>query len=181
MPKINMNMIANALLVVVIGLFIGRYFYMQPKFVNGEKAPAFTATLKNGQPFELAQLEGRYVLLDFWGSWCGPCRAESPELVKLYRQYQNRTFKDAEGFEIVSIGIERNEKSWKNAIQTLGLNWPYHILDLSSSMKFFNGDLANQYGIKEAPTKFLLNPEGVIIGVNQSPEAIDKALAKKLK
>lgn len=181
MAKLNMNVISNILLIVVLGLFIGRYFYMQPKFVNGEKAPVFTATLKDGQPFELTQLKGNYVLLDFWGSWCGPCRAESPELVKLYERYQHQAFKDAEGFQIVSIGIERNENSWQNAIRVLGLSWPYHILDLSSSMKFFNGNLADQYGIKEVPTKFLLNPEGVIIGVNQSPEAIDKVLAKKLK
>ena len=80
----------------------------------------------------------------------------------------------------MSVGIERNEGSWRSAVQSLGLDWPYHILDLSNSMKFFNGAIADQYGIKEVPTKFLLNPDGVIIGVNQSPRAVDKMLAKKL-
>ena len=105
---------------------------IQPKFVNGEKAPVFSATLAEGQPFELTQLRGKYVLLDFWGSWCGPCRAESPGLVQLYQKYHSS------GFEIVSVGIERNEKSWENAIKVLGLSWPYHILDLSKTASYLS-------------------------------------------
>jgi len=181
MLKKGFNVLTNVLIIFVIGLFIARYFYMKPKFINGEKAPVFSATLIQDQSFELTELRGSYVLLDFWGSWCGPCRAESPALVALYQKYHGQLFQGADGFEIVSIGVERNEKSWQNAIRVLGLNWPYHILDLSSSMKFFNGEIAGQYGIKEVPTKFLLNPAGVIIGVNQSPAEIDKLLAKKLK
>ena len=181
MLKKGFNIITNVLIILVIGLFIARYFYMKPKFVNGETAPVFSAALPQGQSFELAQLRGSYVLLDFWGSWCGPCRAESPGLVQLYQKYRDQTFKDAAGFEVVSVGIERNEESWKKAIQVLNLDWPYHILDLSSSMKFFNGAIADQYGIKEVPTKFLLNPDGVIIGVNQSPREIDKLLSKKIR
>lgn len=180
MKKNIINIISNVLIILVLGMFIARYFYFKPKFVNGEEAPVFSAALLDGQPFELTQLRGQYVLIDFWGSWCGPCRAESPDLVALYQKYQGRQFKDAAGFEIVSVGIERNERSWQNAIQTLGLSWPYHLLDLSTSMKFFNGQIAGLYGVKEVPTKFLLSPQGVIIGVNQSPGQIDRILAKKV-
>ena len=181
MFKKGIDIATNVLIILVIGLFIGRYFYMKPKFVNGEKAPTFSATLPNGQAFELNQLEGSYILLDFWGSWCGPCRKESPELVSLYQKYNGRNFSDANDFEIVSVGIERSDRSWANAIQVLGMKWPYQILDLSTSMKFFNGPVASQYGVKEVPTKFLLSPDGVIIGVNQSVSAIDRLLAKKLE
>ncbi len=177
--KINLNSIANVLIILVLAMFVARYFYMKPKFVNGEKAPTFSAKLDDGQNFQLESLRGDYVLLDFWGSWCGPCRAESPDMVKLYQKYKDQDFKDAEGFEIVSVGIERNQASWRRAIQSDGLAWPYHILDISTSMKFFNGKIADLYSIKQIPTKFLLNPQGVIIGVNQSPGQVDRFLQKR--
>lgn len=181
MKKNFFNIISNVLIILIIGVFIARYFYFQPKFVNGEQAPVFTATLRNGESFDLTQLRDHYVLLDFWGSWCGPCRAESPKLVALYDKYRDRNFADAKGFEIVSIGIENNRRSWESAIESLGLKWPYHALDISTSMKFFDGEIADVYGVKQIPTKFLLSPEGVIIGVNQSPRQVDRVLAKKVK
>lgn len=168
------------MLVGVVVLFIGRYFYFKPKFINGEAVPNFEATLINGEKMALSDLRGKYVLVDFWGSWCGPCRIQNPHLVQLYDKYHQAEFQQAKGFEIISIGVEQNEERWKNAISKDNLKWKYHILDLTNSMKFFDSELAQLFGVKQIPSTYLLNEKGVIIGVNLSPDALDQLLAKKM-
>ncbi|MCP3891467.1 MAG: TlpA family protein disulfide reductase [Desulfobulbaceae bacterium] len=180
MKKTIFNSILNILLVGVIALFIGRYFYFKPAFVNGEQAPTFSATLANGEKMQLSDLEGNYVLLDFWGSWCRPCRSENPQLVQLYDKYSAKKFKDAQRFEIVSIGIEKNKDRWLRAIRNDGLKWKYHILDEATNMRFFDAEIAGLYEVKQVPTTFLINPKGVIIGVNLTLNEIDKLLEKRL-
>ena len=172
--------ILNILAVLAVGLIIGRYFYMKPKHINGERPPAIKAQLQDGQAFQLDDLKGQFVLIDFWGSWCGPCRGENPSLVKLYEKYNKAPFKDAKGFEIVSIGIERNSQRWQRAIEKDGLNWPYHILDQANNLRFFDSPIAADFGVKQVPTKYLINPDGIIMGVNLAVEEMDKLLAKRL-
>jgi thiol-disulfide isomerase/thioredoxin len=179
MKRITFNTILNVLLVGMVALFIGRYFYTKPRHINGEAAPDFTAQTLDGRQVSLSNLKGKYVLIDFWGSWCGPCRAENPRLVSLYRKYRDTRFKDADGFEIVSIAVEKDPERWQRAIRADNLLWPYHILDQASSLKFFDSPLASLYGVKALPTKYLLNGDGVIIGVNLSAEEIEKALGRK--
>ena len=164
------------LLLAVIGLYVGKYFYTQPQFINGQKALDFSTTTIDNTPFKLADLRGSYVLLDFWGSWCGPCRMENPAWVALYTRFAGKKLKKADAFHLVSIGIEQNEAHWKRAILNDGLNWPYHILDLSSSMKFFNSPLAKLYKIRALPSNYLINPQGVIIGVNLHPTEVEKII-----
>ena len=172
-----MNKILNVLLVLLIVGYAGYYFYKMPKYANGEKAPQFSSTLIDGSAFELADLEGNYVLIDFWGSWCGPCRKENPDIKELYNKYNKSTFKDASGFEVLSIGVENNEKRWKSAIEKDGLSWKYHI----AQMDRFKSPIVSQYGVKEIPTKYLLNQKGEIIGVNLSAGEIDQMLSRRLK
>ena len=180
MKKISFNLISNILILVVIGVFVGRYIYMKPKFVNGESAPNFASPLIDGRDWELKNLDGNYVLIDFWGSWCGPCLREIPELKELYDTYHGKRYKDAEGFEIVSVAIERNERSWRRAVPRYDLKWPYHVLDLATNMKFFDSEIAGKYGVKQLPTKYLVNPKGYIIGVNLSKDQIAEVLSKSL-
>jgi thiol-disulfide isomerase/thioredoxin len=158
---------------ILLGLvFLGGayvwYKYRQPRFAAGEPAPDFQATLSDGKNIRLSDLKGKYVLLQFWGSWCGPCRAENPHLVDLYRQYHDK------GFEIFSIGVEQNPRAWQRAIETDGMIWPYHTADFRE----FDGELAQIYNIKSIPATFLISPEGVIMGVNWRPQQIGKVLAK---
>jgi thiol-disulfide isomerase/thioredoxin len=178
--QVGFPKILGLLVVVLLAYGIGRYLYFKPKFINGEAAPNFTAQNINGQVFELANLAGNYVLVDFWGSWCAPCRKENPALVEFYKKYKDAQFQDAKGFEVVSIGVERSEKSWKNAIQRDGLAWEYHIMDENKDMRFFDAKIAGMFGIKEVPTKYLLNQKGEIIGVNLSFEDMSRLLDSRI-
>lgn len=166
---------------LAIGLFVGgRYWYFQPKFVAGATAPTFTGKLLSGKDFNLKELQGSYVLLDFWGSWCGPCRAENPGIVALYDKYHQAKFRKAQGFEIVSIGIEKNPEAWQAAIEKDNLHWSYHLLDQAESLRFFDSKVAGIYQIRQVPTKFLLNPKGVIIAVDPSLEEVSGLLERDL-
>ncbi len=152
------------------------YWYKQPKYVIGEQAPDFSFQALTGQQVRLSEFRGKYVLLHFWGSWCGPCRREARGLVSAYGKYHAAAFRDGYGFEVISIGMETNPESWRKAIQNDGLTWVNHYTDLQR----LNGLIAKQYRVTEIPTTYLLNPEGKIIGVNLFGEALEKALADRL-
>ena len=165
----SINKFLNIVLIVLVIGYIINYFYRLPKYESGEKA------LDSGDTFTLSQLRGSYVLLDFWGSWCGPCRRESPDLVSLYNEMKEQKFKAAGSFHIVSIGIETKRENWENAIQKDGLIWPYHI----GEMDRFSGKIAKLYGVREIPTKYLINPEGVILSVNEDISEIRSYLLEQ--
>ena len=154
---------------------LGFYYWKTPYYSDGELAPDFTAPTPNGNSLKLSDFKGQYVLLDFWGSWCGPCRRENPYLVQLYNKYQNTKFQDASNFTIFSVGIEMNPKAWKAAIAKDGLIWPNHV----STVSRFKDPVAKLYGVREIPSKFLIGPKGNILNVNQSVEEIDAFLAGK--
>lgn len=172
-----LSKVLNVLLVVLFLGFVLNYIYRLPKFGDGEIAPQFTATLIDGSEFSLEDLKGNYVLLDFWGSWCAPCRRENPSIVELQNSFSDTKFSDAQGFKVVSVAIETNEKRWKRAIEKDGLIWKYHIAQLDR----FQSPIALQYGVKEIPTKYLIGPKGNILSVNESPEKIAAFLNGKKK
>ena len=169
------------LLIGLVVFYFGKQLYMQPKVVNGEDSPTISATLLNGEAFDLQDLRGQYVLVDFWGSWCGPCLAEMPGIKMLHNKYQTAAFENAEGLVVLSVAIERDEQRWKKAVERIGMPWKYHVVDLTTSFKFINAPIAEEFGVKQVPSKFLLNEKGVIIGVNQSIEELDKFLEKRLQ
>lgn len=156
-----------AMLAIVAYVF---YQYRQPRFVVGEPVPEVTFSLPNGDRAQLSDLRGQYVLLQFWGSWCGPCRQENPELVALYRRFHDR------GFEIVSIGLEKKAQAWQQAIANDGMNWPYHAMESAE----FDGENTRLFNVRSIPTTFLINPDGVIMGVNLKPIYMEKMLKEKL-
>ena len=162
-------------------MYIYRYFSLQPKFINGEAAPEFSGTLLDGSTLKLSDLKGSYVLLDFWGSWCGPCRRQNPSLVRLYEAFKDAEFQNADGFEVVSIALEGNPAPWRNAIEKDGLDWKYHILDGPMGERAYANSIGTQYEIKSIPASFLLDPDGTIIAVNTSPGQMERLLRKRLQ
>jgi thiol-disulfide isomerase/thioredoxin len=154
-------------IVLLIAWIVGRYMYKKPSAINGAKAADFTAFSAKGDSISLSDVlkKGhRYILLDFWGSWCGPCRVEAPELVAFYDEYK------AKQLEIIGIAIENNQHKWLQAIEQWNLHWTYHVSDL----KHFDSPLAKQFGVRVIPTKILLNHEGTIIAVNPTFEELRK-------
>ena len=163
-------------IVLIAAFYIGRYLYMQPKFDDGETVPDFALNEQE----QFSDLRGKYVLLDFWGSWCGPCISEFGRVSELYKKYHGQRFTDAEDFEIVGVAVEQDRGRWERAIKKYNLDWKYQVLDLSTSLRFFNSPIAADYGVKEVPTKYLIDPNGVIIGVNLPFEEIHSLLDDKL-
>ena len=167
MKKHTRSLIIIALIAVVAIIFI---WYRMPRFRAGEVAPDFQATLIDGQQAKLSDLRGKYVLIQFWGSWCGPCRRENPELAKIYQKFHDR------GFEIFSIALDQNPRAWQSAIAHDGMVWKYHTMESAD----FKGARATQFNVHSIPTTFLVNKDGTIMGVDLQPAFIDRMLGEKL-
>lgn len=168
--------VLNLLLVVLLSIFVVNHLYKQPSYNAGELAPDFTTSTFDGNSFSLSSLRGSYVLLDFWGSWCGPCRKENKELVNLYNEFVANRVDTSVPVHFVSVAIESNEHSFEKAVKEDGLIWPYHILQLDR----FSSEIVKLYGIKSIPTKFLIDPDGFIIKTNPSSSEIRQILSEKV-
>ncbi len=168
-------------MIIVVSLVpIVKNWYLKPGIALGEQAHEFSGILPDGSNFTLSDLKGKYVLLDFWGSWCGPCAREAPAIIALHETYGNARFKDAEGFVIVNVAIEKDSSRWQPAIEKHGLNWRYHLLDTVSNFRILDSPIAKMYGVKQVPTKFLLNAKGVIVSVDPTAEEVGRYLKGRL-
>ena len=167
-------------LAVIVVAFLGYKLLLGGVGLSvGKNAPEFEATLIDGSKVKLSDYQGQYVLLDFWGSWCAPCRRENPSLVKIYKEFENKKSKDGEGFEIVSVALEKMEGQAEAAIKRDNLYWPNHIITLSRVVLL--SSLAQKYNVTSVPSKFLINPDGKIMSVNPTIVDIEKTLDKYLK
>lgn len=166
-------------ILLVAGFYIGKHIYHIPDYGSGDVATNFTGTKPNGETFQLTDLRGQHVLLEFWGSWCGTCRKAHPDLIKVYDKFHGKEYKDASGFEIVSIGMETREERWKRAIEKDGLKWEYHTAEFGK--EYFKTPMAMDYGITWAPTSFLLDTKGNIVKVNPSKAELDEYLSSRFK
>lgn len=135
----------------------------------GAIAPEFAQADTNGNMVKLSSFRGKYVLVDFWASWCGPCRAENPNVVKAFNQYKDKNF------TILSVSLDRPgaKDKWLAAIHKDGLAWN-HVSDL----KFWDNEAAKLYGVQAIPQNFLLDPEGHIIGKNLRGEDLAAKLGE---
>ena len=161
-------------LALALLVFLVRYFYFKPMLVFGQPAPDFTAPGMQGDSIRLQDHRDYYVLLDFWGSWCGPCRAENPILSMLHQRYENQVFQSAKGIRFISVALDRDPEAARAAIEKDQLRWPMQILQ----QEMMDGPVAKLYGIKSIPTKYLIGPDGRIILANPDIKELDDYLAK---
>ncbi|MEN8121362.1 MAG: TlpA disulfide reductase family protein [Bacteroidota bacterium] len=133
----------------------------------GQKAPDFELPSQNGEMLRLSSFEGKYVLLDFWASWCAPCRVANRELLELYDSFKDKNF------EIVAISIDEDKSAWLKAIEKDGSKWT-HLSDL----KGWNTETAKTYGVRAVPQNFLLDTNGIILRKNMSTVDLASLLEK---
>lgn len=138
--------------------------------MEGTQAVDFTQNDTANKPVSLSSFKGKYVLVDFWASWCGPCRHENPAVVAAYNQFKDKNF------TILSVSLDQNKDRWKQAIMADNLAWT-HVSDL----KYWQNEVAQLYHIQSIPANMLIDPGGKIIARNLRGEALYEALGKLLK
>lgn len=168
----------KALVLFLLGIPIYYYILRSPSSTQGKVAPDFTSKLITGEEFKLSHLRGEYVLLDFWGSWCPPCRRDNPNLVKLYNEFNGKPFQDGDNFNIVTVALEKNNRRWEKAAKKDGFSWKHQIV--TEAKIVLMSPIAQKYAVKDIPAKFLIDPSGNIVGVNQSYAEIKAYLQSKL-
>lgn len=139
------------------------------KLAIGAEAPQILLANPEGEVVSLSSLRGKIVLIDFWASWCKPCRLENPHVVKLYNEYRDR------GFEVYGVSLDKNKQAWVNAIQQDGLEW-IHVSDL----QFWNSAAAKLYNVNSIPKTFLIDEDGKIIAKNLRAAELGKKLKEIL-
>jgi peroxiredoxin len=150
-----------------LGLLINTILSNANLIKLGKLAPNFTLNNTEGLPVTLSNFKAKYVLLEFWSSWCGPCRSDNPYLVQIYNKFKDK------GFEILGIALDNNKETWKGAIKKDNLPW----IQLSD-LKGWRSDVSAMYQIGSVPSNFLLDPEGRVIANHLGLDVLEEKLTQ---
>lgn len=151
------------------GVKLADYIHKMEQVAAGMPAPDFTATTPDGKEFRFSDVKANVKVLDFWASWCGPCRAASPEMVELYKNYKGK------GLEIISFSLDNNADKWKEAIKEDGLNWIH-----ASDLKGWGSEVAGLYMVNAIPTVYVIDENNVILGNSHAAADIKTIIENKL-
>lgn len=153
--------------------------HQNDKVKVGELAPELAFLNPKGDTLKLSEIvKDRLVLIDFWASWCGPCRRANPRLVKMYREYKDNKYEDAKkGFTVLSVSLDQNKEKWINAIAHDSLEWEYHMSDLGG----WSAQPAQIYGVTFVPQAVLVGPDRKIIATYNFAEQAEEELKKRIK
>ena len=143
----------------------------------GDIAPELAYNNPNEEELKLSALKGKLVLIDFWASWCGPCRKENPNIVDAYKKYKKANFKNGKGFEIFSLSLDKTYEAWVKAINQDELFWEYHVSDLG----YWQSAGSQKYGIRTIPSNVLIDGNGIIIAHNLKGPALHRFLEDQKK
>ncbi|OFX76290.1 MAG: hypothetical protein A2X12_08625 [Bacteroidetes bacterium GWE2_29_8] len=150
--------------IIVCILFMNNLGYSQmiEGIEIGNKAPELAYNNPDGKIIKLSSLKGKVVLIDFWASWCGPCRRENPTVVNVYNKYKDLNFKNGKGFAVYSVSLDRNVNAWTTGIKQDKLDWEYHVSDLLG----WGSVAAAKYGVTGIPANFVIDKNGIILAKN---------------
>ena len=165
----------SIVMIAAVTIFV-RYLTNKPILVNGDKARDIAGQTTSGDIINLRQYEGHYILLEFWGSWCAPCRKQNKTIRQIGEKYADRHFKHNAGFKLVFFALEDDMGSWLKGIDKDSLNDFIHMVDTNR----MEAEAALQYGIKSIPASFLIDPNFTIIGVNPDEKTITDILEANL-